>query len=305
MIAPRGGAISREIGLHLQCKIEFPCHSRFTKPTNSDFLSGNYQKQQMKPFAPLMTVAIFCLSESIAQSLPDPSNGLPLVDAAGVVNSVTYDLGDRFLTVEQVTDAILPSPPRKQLPSPVAPSVSPQNSVPSTPYEFISLSVAIYLSNSAPPRSLVSYTPRGGEAVEFWSSADWRLLTGLGSFASDNGKEWGVLMMPEVIDIEKTRRLHERHGETYLPPLIPSFIGTQASYIITKGEATEEQLEPFDALHQLYHNNYADLLASFNAREQARIEREAELKANPPVPPDITVRSRMLTPEEIEATKAQ
>jgi len=48
-------------------------------------------------------------------------------------------------------------------------------------------------------------------------------------------------------------------------------------------------LVPIQSLHDLYDKEYARLRAAYEGREQARIAREALLKANPPQPKDITL----------------
>lgn len=223
------------------------------------------------------------------------SSGLPLpqIDPANIVNSVTYDLGDRLLTVEQVNELALPTPPPMIVPVPTP--HSPQVQAPQeAPMELVSMGATIYTGKTGPARTLVTYQVKGEAMIEFWSSADWRLLANLGSFQSEDGRNWQFLLLPSVIDI----------GEADERPSIPAFSGAEASFTIVQGEATPEQLVPIQSLHALYDRDHTSLLAAFTIREAARIQREAELNANPPVPKDIIIRSRMLTPEEIEATKA-
>ncbi|MEI6178584.1 MAG: hypothetical protein WCS43_16960, partial [Verrucomicrobiota bacterium] len=48
-------------------------------------------------------------------------------------------------------------------------------------------------------------------------------------------------------------------------------------------------LVPIQSLHDLYNSEYQRLKNAWDGRECARIQHEADLKANPPQPPNITI----------------
>lgn len=245
-----------------------------------------------------------CLAISLLKAETPLNPPLAPAAPADILNEVIYDFGDRFITVQEVTDNVIPTPPKTENPAPTPPSQSSVNQSSSdSNYEFISFGVTVYFSAASPARSFITYTPKGGTPIEIWSSADWRLLTPFGTVTGNGGKEWGVLMMPSFFDLDKERAAAAAQGQVFQEPEIPIFSDEQASFAVTDGAATPLQLEPISALHQKYNQNYATLLTQFQTREAERLQREAELAANPPVPQDIIMRVRELTVEEIEATK--
>jgi hypothetical protein len=59
---------------------------------------------------------------------------------------------------------------------------------------------------------------------------------------------------------------------------------------MTQGDLTNtEAYEGITALHELYRSDYARLKQAYDLREQRRKEREAALRANPPVPEDVVL----------------
>ena len=68
---------------------------------------------------------------------------------------------------------------------------------------------------------------------------------------------------------------------------LPAEPGT---YRITQGDLENtEAYEGITALHELYRSDYTRLKQAYDLREQRRKEREAALRANPPVPEDIVM----------------
>ena len=170
---------------------------------------------------------------------------------------------------------------------------------------FLQLGATVYLSEKHPPRAFVHLWPQdGGEPITFWSNADFRLIAGLGRFADSAGQRHRLFLMWSVIHTDRTAALRAAHGRTYEPPAFPAFPGEDASapfdptavpgpatFVITgDAAATPAQLVAIDALHQVYNNERGRLHAAYQGREQVRIAREAELKANPPRPKDVTIR---------------
>ena len=50
-----------------------------------------------------------------------------------------------------------------------------------------------------------------------------------------------------------------------------------------------QTLTGIQSLHDLYNNEYNQLLTAYQGRERARLQQEAELKANPPKPKDLVI----------------
>jgi hypothetical protein len=245
------------------------------------------------------------LSISTALALPafgQIPEGTSPIDPADVVSEITYDFGDRLITAQEVTANVIPTPPKAVRPSAVVAPHGETHSAISN-HEFIGMGVTVYFSNSAPTRSLITFTPKGGVPLNIWSSADWRLLQPIASLVGNGGKDWGILMMPTFLNLDNARALATSVGFDFEEPVIPLITGSTASFVVTQGSATPQQLEPIQLLHNHYNENYSALLADYHERETARLQREAELLANPPVPKNITMRMRELTSAEIEATK--
>jgi hypothetical protein len=73
-------------------------------------------------------------------------------------------------------------------------------------------------------------------------------------------------------------------------PQIPDFADGKASFSITSDkQAPAATLLTIQSLHDIYNSDYKRLKTAYEGREQARLEREAELKANPPRPQNITL----------------
>ena len=93
-------------------------------------------------------------------------------------------------------------------------------------------------------------------------------------------------MQLESMDPKK-RALLESHGYTMELPEGPEFPADRVAYAVTDGDTSDEDGMAFiEGIHQLYNNEKDRLAAAYEGREQARKEREAYLKANPPQPQD-------------------
>ena len=81
---------------------------------------------------------------------------------------------------------------------------------------------------------------------------------------------------------DSRQRLLARLGKPYIAPKLPDLPPANATFVIASGNLTEEALTSLQSLHDLYNNEHDRLLTPYKAREQARLAREAELKAHPP-----------------------
>lgn len=225
----------------------------------------------------------------------------------GVVSSVTWNLGDRLVTMLEVTKVTLPSPPPKvEAPAPRQLSADEQAAWQTWAEQqpklnYLSLGGIVYRSASHPTRSFIRcFAGDGAPPIAFWSSFDWQLFQD-GNFTLPNGSKLSLLLMLSVQDEDAFTALYHRWGGIYTPPAIPSFPAGAASFKVVSGEPTFGQLAYLEALHALYDRDYDELVAAFEQRKTAQIEAKkarAEEEAKPPE--NVVIRYRVMTPDELE-----
>jgi hypothetical protein len=196
------------------------------------------------------------------------------------------------ITVEQVVNPGLPDP----APAPAASAPDPEKlaafraMMAARPRPvFIMLSATVYDHEC----TLLRWHPNGRPDLEMnaWSNIDFELLAGRTRF-SHNGTEYHLFLGLGREDSAARRRLAERLGRPYTPPVLPDLPPDETpGYVVTQGDATDAAATaPITALHEFFAANTALLQAEYEARLLARSEREAYLRAHPPEPKDITVR---------------
>lgn len=241
------------------------------------------------------TVLIPALSAICATAYADPMLDATIVtDPSKIVDSTTYDLGDRLLTVQELTKEALPMPPP---PPPIIaqPTNTPRRNISTQNHGFINVGATIYRRANQPTRSFIRYHINGQtEAISFWSSADWSIIAGLGNLTAPDGKIWHLMCMPNVYDLDRQGFRQQMHA-----PAIPEMPAGSTSYQVVSGIPTAEQMAPIALYHAYYDAHLSELLSAHQARiaEQQRLAVEA--KANVPVPADIVVQFRVLEPDEI------
>jgi hypothetical protein len=99
---------------------------------------------------------------------------------------------------------------------------------------------------------------------------------------------WGVS------EIETRTALQNELGPEN--PQIPDFPAGKATFLIASGTPATQTLASIQSLHDLYNNEYGRLKTAYEGRERARIRHEAELKAHPPKPKDITINHWRIAP---------
>lgn len=227
------------------------------------------------------------------------TSGTPAIDPANIVESTTYDLGDRLLTVQGVTEEVLPTPPPKVEAPPVQQNVFQTNPTDtSLEQQTLMLGATVFRSKTGPARTLVTYHPPGAAAgVTFWSSADWSLLANVGPVTGADGKTWDMMLMWSAEELDDTAA---GDGKTDDPLVIPAFPAGRASYKVIDGILTPQMRAPIDLFHATYDSQYQKLKAAYQALETARLLREAELKARPPEPQDVVIQYRLLEPGQMD-----
>jgi hypothetical protein len=205
-----------------------------------------------------------------------------ITDPSQIVDSTTHDLGDRLLTVQQVTENALPMPETLP-PQVVQPTSAPASHL--TPHQetgFFGVGATIYRRSGQPSRSLVQYRPQGSDqVVSFWSSADWSLIAPVSSLTDANGKNW-MLMCMHSIQTEDDATA------------IPNFPAGKSTIKVVSGDP--QLLAPVQLFLDYYDANLPELQAAYQARLEEQQRRAAEESEKPK---DIVVQYRTLAPEEI------
>ena len=128
-----------------------------------------------------------------------------------------------------------------------------------------------------------------GEGGEFrvFSNIDFNYLTGLGAIETEDT----VYTLFLGVGNETAVAGQDRPAATQIPPL-SQFSPQRAEYFVVEDKArpaSPETLAGIDALHRYYDANRAKLADDYEKREAARVEKESEIKAHPPVPRDTVI----------------
>lgn len=228
----------------------------------------------------------------VADGTPPPESPKPEPPDTPVISTSVVREGGRNVTLQQVAMPDLPAPPAPPEPPDLSdPQVQAwmaemREKAKEVHLAFVSATVYDH------EKTLVRWWLPGDppKSFEGWSNVDFNHLCGFGSFEYQ-GAHYGLLMGIGSMDTEKWRQLLAEHGRTLELPESPELPADRPAYVVTEGDtADEEGLAIMDGLHHLYANEKDRLAAAYEAREKARIEREAYLKANPPQPKDVTLR---------------
>lgn len=201
------------------------------------------------------------------------------------------DQGGRTITLRQIKPIVLPPPAPESIPAaPTTPDPEFQARLdeyqatnPSSSLLF--LSATVYRNGDLPPRTLVQWWPAGGtENIHFWSSADFALIAGgIQSFVDSAGKSHSMMVAWGNVEIDRMTALQAARV-----PAIPEFPDGNATFAFVGKAPADKDLLVIQSLHGLYNKNHDQLLTAYQGREQARLTQQAELRAHPPQPKDIT-----------------
>lgn len=223
---------------------------------------------------------------------PAPVKELPEVD---VRETVIQELPDRTVTINHVADPKLPDP-RPKLPERNDLSAEEIEAFRSSPQvqawlERQAKTTHMFISATVVDRR-ATFLRWWHDGTEYraWSNADWMILTGFSDFEKGDHHYSALLMAgrlsSESLPLESPYRI---------PANFPEQPGT---FILTHGvPANNKAISGISALHDIYLNDYARLSAAYDLRERRRIEREAYLRANPPVPEDVVLHYWKVQPE--------
>lgn len=227
---------------------------------------------------------------------PPPAPPKPgfIVPTKDILESKTVEQGGRAITVRKIKPIALPPPPEAPAPidlnDPALQQRIVQRRAARPAMKLLLVGATVYHSESAPPRTLVSFWPQAqGQPITVWSSADFSLLSGLSTFATATGEVNSLMMMWSITKLDNANNLQRKFARQFPRPEIPTFPEGKATFQIASGDPTPEALASIQSLHDLYNNEHPRLLAAYQGRETARIAHEAEQKANPPQPKDIVL----------------
>lgn len=224
---------------------------------------------------------------------PPPSAPLPDLPTLDVEKTSIRALPDRKVIVHRVKDPKLSVRQQTALPSEIDPEdpevqewIAGQQEA-EMDIELVIVSATIYDRQFTFLRWWVFRNDGQPEEYNAWSNVDFNYLTGFPMFEAGNTR-FGLLMAIGNIDSEQQRTTRENAGAAFDPVEIPALPIGDPAYMITKGDPGREAvIAPVQGLHQLYANDPLRLITAFEGREQARREREAELKENPPGKKDL------------------
>jgi hypothetical protein len=219
------------------------------------------------------------------------------VKPADVLESRSIEQDGRTITIQEIKPIDLPPPPEENH-SPLAPIATPDFAQRLAEFRAqrkaintLHLSAKVYRSPGNPPRSLVTCWPGGIQvSFTFWSSADFSLIAGgIQSFADTTGQTHHLFMSWGNVEQAREQAAAIRRGVHYTPPNPPAFPNGPATFQVVGESPAPEALVPIQSLHDLYNQKQAELHAAYQGREHARLQKEEELRLNPPQPQDITL----------------
>ena len=235
--------------------------------------------------------------DGTSSPVPSPKPGF-IAPGRNIVDTKVHQQGGRTITVQKIKPIALPPPEAPSAPQPETLRTATATAdfkqhladylAAHPPVEEISISATVYRRSPLPPRTLVRYwTKSGGDPITFWSSADFSLISGIRSIAATDGRTYSLSVTSGNINI---RRLTALSGGKFQPPDIPDFAVGPATFILAgKPPADPAILVPIQSLHDIYNKEYWRLKFAFEGCERARLQREADLKANPPQPQNIVL----------------
>ncbi len=243
------------------------------------------------------TSAVTASPVSSEASIGNPTVAKELIIAPEeILESRVHDLGDRKITTEKISPIELPPiPAPPPPPDPLDPAVHARMQALREKHAhtaFVLIGATVYNSTAFAdgPRTRVTLRGKNGEVVTCWSSADWDLFTGTGSFMDSSGRAYALIMSHSSLDMDRWTEFVARRGGTFQPPVIPSIPAGKATFVVTDGAPSPDSLAALGALHDFYNGELETLKSRRKAMHAEQLAREEELRANPPQPKDIVIR---------------
>jgi hypothetical protein len=216
-----------------------------------------------------------------------------IVPAKDVLETKTVSQGGREVTVQKIRPIDLPEPEAVAVPDVQQPAIQQRVAAAREEHpdqELLFVSAAVYRGKDGATRTLATVYPLGkGESVSFWSTADFGYLSGFSSFIGSQGETRSLIMAWSVEKIAGIAELAETNRQDPDRPALPALPAGKAAFAIVSTNPAPEALAAVQSLHDLYNNERDRLKAAYEGREQTRLQQEAELRANPPRPKNITL----------------
>ena len=224
-----------------------------------------------------------CLLPAFAQEAPTPTEPAApafVVPTDQIIKEEVHEQGGRDIIVREIEPIALPEPTQPVQPEPLDPAIRQQflerlKALP--PRILINVGATIYRSSDAPVRSLVKMRNADGEPVEFWSSADFRLLSNIGEFTGSDGKQRRLFMMWSMRDLDRDAALAARFRKPYQRPELPNLPVGAASFVLKSGTPSPAMLADIQALNDAYNARHEELVAAAETKVAEQAQREAEL----------------------------
>ena len=249
------------------------------------------------------------LSPTTARILGDIPDGTPptpaplepkfIVPAQDVLKTKTHQQGGRTITVRRIAPIALPpqvkAAPPVNINDPAIQGRIAKFIEESPADEFLCAGATVFHPKDSAPLSFVQIWPQGkGESITLWSSADFGLLSGVSSFLGSDGGTRSLMLMWSASETDTRASLQTELGPD--APKIPLLPPGKATFSIISGAPSPQTLTSIQSLHDIYNNEHARLAAAHEGRQRAQLQQEAELKANPPRPKDITLNYWRIAP---------
>lgn len=152
---------------------------------------------------------------------------------------------------------------------------------------LVFVSATVYRHEKTFLRWWVTGDGKPPEEFNGWSNVDWNHLCGFASYQL-GGVEYGLMMGIGNTAADPDWSLNHDEATDESQPRCPELPADRPAYVITKGDvANQEGVALIQGLHDLYQNERERLIAAYQGRERARLEREAYLKEHPPKPKDV------------------
>ena len=172
---------------------------------------------------------------------PAPPKQAFNLPGGGVLSSTSREQGGRMITIQRINPIAIPPPP----PPPPDPSLSAdfdnaafkariaEYRANHPKSDMVMLGATVYRFTDSPPRTFVNYWPEGsGKSINFWSSADFSLISGIYSFVATDGETRSLFMMWSSMDVHRLADMFSAHGRKYVGPNIPAFPAGPATFTI-------------------------------------------------------------------------
>jgi len=215
---------------------------------------------------------------------PAPEPELPPVE---IRETKVVQLPDRQVTIHRIADPGLPDP-RPKIPERQVMTAEEIDAFRNSPQvqqwlEQAAKTTHLFISATVvDDRATFLRWWHDGAEYQAWSNSDWMILTGFAECQKGDRHFVSLLMAGRMGSANLPADSPYR-----IPADLPAEPGT---YRITQGDLTNaEAYGGITALHELYRSDYARLKQAYDLREQRRKEREAALRANPPVQEDIVL----------------